>query len=262
MKNLQVQHFIVDWIKEYANKYFKKSLIIGISGGIDSALTSTLCAMTGLTTIVLSMPIYQKKNELDNAEKHIKWLCSQYNNVQFMNIDLSDFFDQFKNSIPKSHHSELGLANSKARIRMLTLYQIATQENGIVVGTGNKIEDFGIGFFTKYGDGGVDISPIADLNKSEVKNLAQALNIITDIITAPPTDGLWSDGRTDEKQIGATYKELEWAMEFNSNRDLNSREKKVMQIYHELNQKNQHKMKPIPICKIPKNMKQLPSNYL
>ena len=251
----RVQSLIVNWLKKYASTNSKPVLVVGVSGGIDSALTSTLCAMTKLKTIALSMPIHQKKNELNNANIHLDWLSTQYLNTEIVNIDLSHVFDKFKDSIPLEYHSDLGLANSKARIRMMTLYQIATQANGIVVGTGNKIEDFGIGFFTKYGDGGVDISPIADLNKSEVKKLAKFSGIIQDIIDTPPTDGLWEDGRSDEQQIGATYKELEWAMEVKRNTNLSKREGEVIKIYKTLNKKTQHKILPIPICKIPKKLK-------
>ena len=178
-----------------------------------------------------------------------------YTNTQMISINLTNLFDTYKTEIPLKYQSDLGLANSKARLRMMTLYQIATKENGIVVGTGNKIEDFGIGFFTKYGDGGVDISPIADLTKTEVQKLASFCGVHLDILNAQPTDGLWEDGRTDERQIGATYKELEWAMCFNKNRELTEREKDVMKIYQKLHRQNNHKMTPIPICNIPENFR-------
>ena len=251
----KTKKFIVQWINDYAKKNCIKNLIIGISGGIDSALTSTLCAMTGINTTVVSLPIKQSKNELENATKHMKWLKTKYPNIQTITIELNEVLVKYQNTIPKKYHSDLGFANTRARIRMMTLYQIASTHNGIVVGTGNKIEDFGIGFFTKYGDGGVDISPIADLAKSEVKKLAKFCGIIPEIITAKPTDGLWKDGRTDEDQIGATYEELEWAMDFQSSREITNREKKVLNIYKSLNNKNKHKMTPIPICKIPKKEK-------
>ena len=248
----KIKNFIVEWIDDYTKKHCIKNLIVGISGGIDSALTSTLCAMTGINTIVVSLPISQSKNELENAIKHMNWLNQNYPNIHATTIELTELLEKYRKTIPKNYHSDLGFANTKARIRMMTLYQIASTHNGIVVGTGNKIEDFGIGFFTKYGDGGVDISPIADLTKSEVRKLSELCGIIPEIITAKPTDGLWEDNRTDEDQIGATYEELEWAMDFQSNRDTTEREKKVLNIYKTLNDKNKHKMEPIPICKIPK----------
>jgi len=251
----KIKDFIVQWIRDYATKNHIENLIVGISGGIDSALTSTLCAMTNINTTAVSLPINQRKNELNNASKHLHWLTQNYQNIQTKTIDLSDLFLKYQNVIPKNYHSDLGFANSKARIRMTTLYQIASKHNGIVVGTGNKIEDFGIGFFTKYGDGGVDISPIADLTKSEVKKLSILCGIIPDIIKARPTDGLWEDARTDEDQIGATYKELEWAMGFNKNKNISAREQKVLNIYQTLNRKNKHKMQPIPICTIPRKTK-------
>ncbi|MBF25676.1 MAG: NAD(+) synthase [Flavobacteriales bacterium] len=251
MQLKKTQEFIIDFINQYANSNNISNLIVGISGGIDSSLTSTLCAKTKIKTTIVSMPIHQNIQELKNAEDHAKWLENQYSNIEYVTIDLTEFFEKFRLTIPEKYHSKLGLANSRARIRMITLYQIATQNNGIVVGTGNKIEDFGIGFFTKYGDGGVDISPIADLNKSEVKKLAIFCGIKKSIISADPTDGLWEDDRTDEKQIGATYEELEWAMNFNKKRVLTKREEIVKDIYHKLNKKNQHKIQPIPICKIP-----------
>tara|TARA_B100000427_G_scaffold205354_1_gene170932 strand:- start:339 stop:1118 length:780 start_codon:yes stop_codon:yes gene_type:complete len=253
----KIKKFIVQWINDYAKKNCIKNLIVGISGGIDSALTSTLCAMTGINTKVVSLPISQSKNELENAIKHMNWLKANYQNIQTTTIELSEVLATYQNIIPKNYHSDLGFANTRARIRMMTLYQIASTHNGIVVGTGNKIEDFGIGFFTKYGDGGVDISPIADLTKSEVRKLAKFCGIIPGIITAKPTDGLWKDGRTDEDQIGATYEELEWAMDFQSNTETTNREKKVLNIYKALNNKNKHKMVPIPICKIPLKKKKV-----
>jgi len=252
---MEALNFIVNWINSYVKAHKLNALVVGVSGGIDSALTSTLCGMTGVKTVAVSMPIDQKNNELIRAEKHIDWLSNNFPNLYNETINLTALFELYKKSIPVKFHSNLGLANTRARLRMTTLYQIAAQENGIVVGTGNKIEDFGIGFFTKYGDGGVDISPIADLTKSEVNKLAQKVGIISDIIEAEPTDGLWEDGRTDETQIGATYKELEWAMEYNGEKKLTSREKTVLNIYTRLKNQNEHKTTPIPICKIPKNLK-------
>ena len=255
MKLENTKNFIVHWIKEYAQNNGIETLIVGISGGVDSALTSTLCALTDIKTIIVSMPIHQKTTELNNVSKHAHWLTNLYPNVQKEIIDLTVLFETYKKTIPTKFHSQLNLANTRARIRMTTLYQIAGYKNGLVVGTGNQVEDFGIGFFTKYGDGGVDISPIADLNKSEVKKLAQYCKIHPDIISAPPTDGLWEDGRTDEDQIGATYIELEWAMNYCKNDKLTKRKIEVLNIYNELKMKNQHKTEPIPVCYIPKNIK-------
>ena len=255
MKLDKTRDLIANWLKEYSENNGQKKLVVGVSGGIDSALTSTLCALSGMKTIVVSMPIHQKKTEIELANKHIEWLAKMYANTQIISIDLTNLFNTYKAEIPLQYQSDLGLANSKARLRMMTLYQIATKDNGIVVGTGNKIEDFGIGFFTKYGDGGVDISPIADLTKSEVQKLASFCGINQAILNAQPTDGLWEDGRTDEGQIGATYTELEWAMNFNSNRKLNTREKEVVAIYQKLHTQNKHKMTPIPICNIPANFR-------
>jgi len=219
-----------------------ESLVIGISGGIDSSVSSTLSAMTGLRTIVLSMPIKQKSNQHDLSQKHLEWLKSNFKNVEGHTIKLDNLFDEFKSSL-SNFDNEHGMANSRARLRMTTLYQVAAANNGIVVGTGNKVEDFGVGFYTKYGDGGVDISPIADCNKTEVWELGKELKILDEIIEAPPTDGLWDDGRTDEGQLGLSYRELEEAMinENSTNRDKYLKIRKI----------NLHKMEPIPVCKIP-----------
>ena len=237
--------FIKDWIINYVNSMPKKaqSLVIGISGGIDSSVTSTLCAMTGLKTIVLTIPIKQKDSQHDLSLKHQEWLKKKYNNVEAHIVSLDKLFDSFKSSLSK-FDNEHGMANSRARLRMATLYQVAASNNGIVVGTGNKVEDFGVGFYTKYGDGGVDISPIADCSKSEVWELGKELNILNEIIEADPTDGLWDDGRTDEGQLGLSYKELEEAM---NNESSINREK-----YLKLRKENLHKMQAIPVCKIPK----------
>jgi len=237
--------FIKDWILNYVDSMPKKaqSLVIGISGGIDSSVTSTLCAMTGLKTIVLSMPINQISSQHDLSIKHKDWLKEKFNNIDSDIIELDEVFKSFQLKLSK-FDNEHGMANSKARIRMATLYQVAAANNGIVVGTGNKIEDFGVGFYTKYGDGGVDISPIADLNKTEVWELGKQLNILDEIIQAQPTDGLWNDGRTDTGQLGLTYQELEEAM---NNPNSVNRSK-----YEEIRKLNLHKMKSIPVCKIPK----------
>jgi len=244
---------IIDWIKEYAVKNNILSLIVGVSGGIDSSVTSTLCAKTGLKTIVLNMPINQERKQNELANKHIKWLKENWSNVESYGVDLTNTYEEFISNQSKEYEfSELVLANTRSRLRMTTLYAIAGINNGIVVGTGNKVEDFGIGFFTKYGDGGVDISPIADLYKSEVYALAKSMSITEEIQQADPTDGLWDDGRTDEDQIGATYDELEWAMkeiEQRSDSKYSTRQKEVMEIYLKMNKNNAHKMKPVPIFK-------------
>ena len=244
MKPLEKAQFISDWVKNYIEMMPSKaqSLIIGISGGVDSSVSSTLSAMTGLKTIVLSMPIKQKSSQHDLSLKHQEWLIKNFNNVEAHTINLDKLFETFENTL-SNFDNELGLANSRARIRMTTLYQVAASNKGIVVGTGNKVEDFGVGFYTKYGDGGVDISPIADCNKTEVWEMGKELNILKEIIEAAPTDGLWDDGRTDEGQLGLKYKELEEAM---SNINSSNREK-----YEKIRKMNLHKMEPIPVCKIP-----------
>ncbi len=241
---------ISGWIMDYARKNDISTLVVGVSGGIDSAVTSALCANTGLRTIVLNMPIHQESSQYDLANQHIEWLCSNWKNVESHIIDLTGTFDSMGIELKEKGVDELALANTRARLRMATLYSIAGSNNGIVVGTGNKVEDFGVGFFTKYGDGGVDISPIADLFKSEVYSMAEVLGIIQEIQEAAPTDGLWDDGRTDEEQMGATYEELEWAMrekESPSGAELTDRQSKVMDRYLHLNSINSHKMGPIPV---------------
>ena len=237
--------FIKDWILNYVNSMPKKaeSLVVGISGGIDSSVTSTLCAMTGLKTVVLSMPIKQKSAQHDLSLKHQEWLKKNFKNVESHTVSLDELFDSFKSSL-SNFNNDHGMANSRARLRMTTLYQVASANKGIVVGTGNKIEDFGVGFYTKYGDGGVDISPIADCNNSEVWELGKELNILKEIIETDPTDGLWDDARTDESQLGLSYKELEEAM---NNESSINREK-----YLKMRKENLHKMEAIPVCKIPK----------
>jgi NAD+ synthase len=252
---------IIQWLKAYSKKSKTDGFVIGISGGIDSALTSTLCASTGLPTICIDMPIMQNKNEVNRASSHIKWLQKKFNNVIRKSVDLNDVFNSFKNTVEQNNDKNnfLSLANSRSRLRMTTLYYFAGINRCLVAGTGNKVEDFGIGFYTKYGDGGVDISPIADLNKTDVFEISKILGVIDEIIKAKPTDGLWDDGRTDEDQIGATYKELEWAMQ---QKDLNKklidfkgREKEVFQILQKFNKQNLHKMNPIPIYRVPEILK-------
>ncbi|MDB4250407.1 NAD(+) synthase [Candidatus Pelagibacter sp.] len=244
MKSLEKAQFISNWIKDYVEKMPNKaqSLIIGISGGIDSSVSSTLSAMTGIKTIVLSMPIKQKSSQHDLSLKHQEWLVKNFDNVEAHTLNLDKLFETFEGTL-SNFDSELGMANSRARIRMTTLYQVAAANKGIVVGTGNKVEDFGVGFYTKYGDGGVDISPIADCNKSEVWKIGKSINILQEIIDAAPTDGLWDDGRTDEGQLGLKYEELEEAM---NNVNSINREK-----YEKIRKMNLHKMEPIPVCKIP-----------
>ena len=236
--------FISNWIKNYVDNMPTKagSLVIGISGGIDSSVSSTLSAMTGIKTIVLSMPIKQKSHQHDLSIKHQEWLVKNFKNVEAHTINLDELFLAFNASLSK-FDNEHGMANSRARLRMTTLYQVAAANKGIVVGTGNKVEDFGVGFYTKYGDGGVDISPIADCNKTQVWELGKELGILQEIIDAPPTDGLWDDGRTDEGQLGLKYNELEEAME---NPNSSNREK-----YENIRKQNMHKMEPIPVCIIP-----------
>ena len=242
MKSSEKIKFISNWIKTYVDQMPSKaqSLVIGISGGIDSSVSSTLSAMTGIKTIVLSMPIRQKDNQHNLSLKHQEWLIKNFKNVEAHNINLDKLFDSFSTTLDK-FDNEHGFANSRARLRMTTLYQVAAANKGIVVGTGNKVEDFGVGFYTKYGDGGVDISPIADCNKTQVWELGKYLGISNKIIQAEPTDGLWNDGRNDRSQLGMSYSELEKAME-----DKNDPNYKK---YLEIRKKNLHKMNPIPICK-------------
>jgi len=244
MQTSEKVKFISNWIKSYVENMPTKaeSLVIGISGGIDSSVSSTLSAMTGLKTIVLSMPIKQKSHQHDLSLKHQEWLVKNFKNVEAHTINLDELFLAFNASLSK-FDSEHGMANSRARLRMTTLYQVAAANKGIVVGTGNKVEDFGVGFYTKYGDGGVDISPIADCNKTQVWELGKELGILKEIIDAPPTDGLWDDGRTDEGQLGLKYNELEEAME---NPNSPNRDK-----YENIRKQNMHKMEPIPVCIIP-----------
>ena len=244
---------ITNWISDYALENDIRALVVGVSGGVDSAVTSTLSARTGIRTIVLNMPIHQKKYQDDLSKKHISWLKDNFNNVEERIVNLSKTYDSFVETISVDEVSDLALANSRARLRMTALYATAGSNGGIVVGTGNKVEDFGVGFYTKYGDGGVDISPIADLLKTEVYQIARELDIIEEIIQAAPTDGLWGDGRSDEDQLGASYEELEWAMKESknpSNKDLSEREREVLGIYQRLNKSNSHKMNPIPIFKL------------
>ena len=245
MKASERINYIKKWILDYCKSMPKeaKTLVVGISGGIDSSVTSTICALTGKKTIVLSMPINQIKEQQDLSLNHQDWLKNKFKNVESYLVNLDSLFKSFKSSLSE-FNNEHGLANSRARLRMATLYQVAASNNGIVVGTGNKVEDFGVGFYTKYGDGGVDISPIADCTKSQVWEMGKDLGILKEIVEAQPTDGLWDDGRTDESQLGLSYKELEEAME---NENSVNRDK-----YNSIRKANLHKMEAIPVCKIPK----------
>ena len=234
-------NIITEWINNYCDSasYKPKSLVVGISGGIDSSVVSTLCANTGRKTIVLTMPIKQIKSQHDLSLSHAKWLKEKYSNVEHHLLEMDKIFNSFSDVL-NNFDNEHGYANSRARLRMATLYQVAAANSGIVVGTGNKVEDFGVGFYTKYGDGGVDISPIADCTKSQVWELGRHLGISDDIINTPPTDGLWNDGRNDVEQLGMTYEDLEKAMK--DTKDPNHKK------YLEIREKNLHKMKPIPVC--------------
>lgn len=261
MRTNQIIDFITQWIKGYTLSAGQKGLVIGISGGIDSAVTSTLAAKTGLPTLVIDMPIHQKKDQQTRGLEHIAWLKSKFDNVESLSLDLTATFDTFVEMVNADSKEQtlLSLANARARLRMTTLYYYAGIHRYLVTGTGNKIEDFGVGFFTKYGDGGVDISPIADLMKSEVYELAKVLDIIPSIQEAAPTDGLWEDNRTDEDQIGASYDELEWAMNMlESHKEINNlteRQEEVLSIYKQLNRAMQHKVKPIPVAEIPQELR-------
>ncbi len=258
----KVTKHIVNWLKEYAIKAKVKGFVVGISGGIDSAVTSTLCAKTGLDVLCLEMPIHQASSHVSRASNHIEWLNNSYSNVRTDQINISPVFDALIKVFPNVDSEEerfMSLANTRARLRMTTLYYFAALKNLLVAGTGNKVEDFGVGFYTKYGDGGVDLSPIADLMKSEVYQLAEFMKINQEIIDAAPTDGLWGDDRTDEDQLGASYDELEWAMKnYDEGKNLDQfkgREKEVFIIYSKLHQNNLHKMRPIPVCEIPDILK-------
>ncbi|OZV67157.1 NAD(+) synthase [Winogradskyella aurantia] len=262
MQTEKVVDHIVKWLKDYAINAKVKGFVIGISGGIDSAVTSTLCAKTGLEVLCLEMPIHQSENQVSRALNHIEWLQSKYPLVRMTKVNLTPVFDGLVEVLPKVENEEsrfMSLANTRARLRMTSLYYFAALEKLLVAGTGNKVEDFGVGFYTKYGDGGVDLSPIADLLKSEVYEVAKYLGINQEIIVAPPTDGLWGDDRTDEDQIGASYPELEWAMKMKDEGktadDFTDREREVFNIFMKFHKSNKHKMIPIPICEIPNNFK-------
>ena len=255
MKHQEIINHIVNWLKEYSINSKTEGFVIGISGGIDSALTSTLCALTGKKVICLNMPIRQHKTEYDRGNEHILWLKKNYPNVTSAEVNLTSIFEEMEKTYDSTIQDFLTMANTRARLRMTTLYAYAGHHKLLVAGTGNKIEDFGIGFFTKYGDGGVDMSPIADLMKSQVYALAAKVGVVDAILNARPTDGLFADGRTDEDQIGASYDELEWSMlyvESKQSYTLSDRQKIVMEIYQSRNKANRHKMESIPVCIIPK----------
>jgi len=262
MQTDKVVDHIVNWLKDYATNAGMTGFVIGISGGIDSALTSTLCAKTGLKVLCVEMPIHQDERQVTRAKEHIDQLKKRFKNVTNVEVNLTKTFEDLKAAVPAEEESEqlnLSLANTRARLRMSTLYYFAGLHKYLVAGTGNKVEDFGVGFFTKYGDGGVDLSPIADLMKSEVYNLAAAVGVPPSIQKAAPTDGLWGDDRTDEDQIGASYDQLEWAMHQDakgiSADSFKGEEARVFNLYKKLNTANLHKMNPIPVCKIPDSLK-------
>ncbi|KPM32378.1 NAD synthetase [Croceitalea dokdonensis DOKDO 023] len=262
MQTQKVIDHITNWLKTYATNANCKGFVIGISGGIDSAVTSTLCARTGLDLLCLEMPIHQGKNQVTRADNHIDWLMNNFGNVKRQKVELTPVFDALVKAFPEVEQEEdrfMSLANTRARLRMTSLYYFAALKGYLVAGTGNKVEDFGVGFYTKYGDGGVDLSPIADLVKTEVWELGRVLGVNQEIIDAAPTDGLWGDSRTDEDQIGASYPELEWAMQMDDQgkkvEDFSDRKKEVFKIYKRFNTANKHKMVPIPICEIPDSLK-------
>lgn len=257
MQTQKIIDHIVQWLRDYATRAGVKGYVVGISGGIDSAVVSALCARTGLETLCLTLPIRQHPDQLQRANQHIADLTAQYVNVRAHNQDLTPTFEQFERSVSGCRPADdaLAMANTRSRLRMTALYYFGQINGLLVAGTGNKVEDFGVGFFTKYGDGGVDVSPIADLLKTQVYELAKELNIHADIQAAVPTDGLWDSERTDEQQMGATYPELEWAMaqatQGKSREQFSGREQQVFDIYVKLNRATQHKIQPIPVCVIP-----------
>ncbi|NJY61721.1 NAD(+) synthase [Salinimicrobium sp. CDJ15-81-2] len=262
MQTKQVIDHIVDWLKDYAANAKMNGFVVGISGGIDSAVVSALCAKTGLRTLCVELPIHQAREQVTRGQQHIEGLKKKFANVSNVEVNLTKTFDTFGQAVPQvgeSPNLDLSLANVRARLRMTTLYYFAGLHNYLVAGTGNKVEDFGVGFFTKYGDGGVDLSPIADLMKSEVYEIAKELDVINSIVTAAPTDGLFGDSRSDEDQIGASYDELEWAMkmveEGKTEEDFSGRDKEVIGIYKSRHRANLHKMQPIPVCEIPVHLK-------
>ncbi|MEN9942597.1 MAG: hypothetical protein RLZZ91_598 [Bacteroidota bacterium] len=259
MKKKETINHIVNWLRQYCDTSGMSGFVIGVSGGIDSALTSTLCALTEKPTLLVEMPIHQAQSQVTRAQEHMAFLENRFELVSTARVDLTSTFDTLVQSLPVSENEalfNLSLANSRARLRMTTLYYFAGIQRYLVAGTGNKVEDFGVGFYTKYGDGGVDLSPIADLTKTEVYSLAESLGVHEDILNAAPTDGLFGDDRSDEDQLGASYPELEWAMNYTENgENLSIRQREVLVIYQKLNRQNQHKMQPIPVCIIPDDLR-------
>ena len=258
MEFSNVETHITNWLSNYLDSSTLKGFVVGVSGGVDSAVTSTLCAKTKKQTLVINMPILQNAQQFDRSIEHINWLEKKFENVRGIEVDLTPVFDAYRTTLPNQFQDDLSLANLRSRIRMATLFQFASNQKLLVAGTGNKVEDFGVGFYTKYGDGGVDISPIADLMKTEVFGLAKHLGIIESIQNAPPTDGLWDDDRSDEDQLGASYSELEWAMQYleqKNSQKLTPRQSEVLAIYNTFHNANKHKMLPIPVCEIPENLR-------
>ena len=258
MEFSNVETHITNWLSNYLDSSTLKGFVVGVSGGVDSAVTSTLCAKTKKQTLVINMPILQNAQQFDRSIEHINWLEKKFENVRGIEVDLTPVFDAYRTTLPNQFQDDLSLANLRSRIRMATLFQFASNQKLLVAGTGNKVEDFGVGFYTKYGDGGVDISPIADLMKTEVFGLAKHLGIIESIQNAPPTDGLWDDDRSDEDQLGASYSELEWAMQYleqKNSKKLTPRQSEVLAIYNTFHNANKHKMLPIPVCEIPENLR-------
>jgi len=260
MKTQAVIDHIVSWLTDYCDRSGQNGFVTGVSGGVDSAVTSALCAKTGRRVYVLSMPIYQAGDQQDRARRHMYWLTERFGNVYARTVDLSPVFDGFRQVLPPELREDLVMANTRSRIRMTALYAFAGRYKLLVAGTGNKVEDFGVGFFTKYGDGGVDISPLADLMKSEVRLVAREMGILPEITDAVPTDGLFEDSRSDEEQLGASYDELEWAMQFVENggdeKRLDGRRKEVLALFRRLNRANRHKIEPIPVARIPKDLRE------
>ena len=254
MNAQKTEAHIIGWLKNYLQTSGLKGFTVGVSGGIDSAVTSTLCARTGLPVIALNMPIHQASDQVSRAAEHIAWLSETYDNVTGHDVNLTPVFEQVKTTLPGDIQDGLTMANTRSRLRMITLYAFASHHRMLVAGTGNKVEDFGVGFYTKYGDGGVDLSPIADLMKTQVYELGRYLGVSREILSARPTDGLWDDNRTDESQIGASYEELEWAMAYEAgdkSQDITGHQKQVLEVYRKFNRANRHKMEPIPVCTIP-----------
>lgn len=259
MQTQAVIDYIVNWLTRYLEESGMQGFVVGVSGGIDSAVTSNLCALTGYPLHALNMPILQATDQVARAADHIRWLTARYENVEGVDVNLTPVFECLKQTLPGSVQDDLSMANTRSRLRMLTLYAFSTHHRRLVAGTGNKVEDFGVGFFTKYGDGGVDLAPIADLMKSEIYTLAGAMDILDDVVQAVPTDGLWHDNRSDVNQIGATYDELEWAMTVDADsgdeQALEPRQNEVLEIFRRFNRINRHKMVPIPLCIIPPHVK-------